>query len=668
MLGRHRNLASYRQLLALKKFYLVAAGVILMALAYWSRDHAWLYPALALGALAVLGGPIVLEALKGLRRREVNVDELVSLAIIASILVGEYFSGAVVALIMVVGSLLEEFYSQKARSSIEALAQLAPEHVAVLRDGEEMTLPVADIQPGDRVLVRTGERIPVDGEVRRGDAAINEASLTGEALPVNKSGGSPVFAGTLVYTGMLELEATRVGEDTTLEKLIRLVEEAEQQKAPILRNADAFARYFTPVILTLALLVYLVTGDVYRAITILIVGCPCALVLSTPSAVISALGNASKNGVLIKGGSILEELSRINALIFDKTGTLTTGEPLVQEVVPSDGVPVGRILQLAAAAEKHSRHPLARAIQNAVRREGLPVPEPENYRNVPGQGVEAWVEGRRIEVLALAPDNPGETGSAAGTAPGAGPGTDAEAAPASAGDANGKSLAVREDGILLGQIVIAEEMRPQVPAVIRALSQQGVEKVMLLTGDNRAAALRLAGASGIADYQAHLTPRDKLRIIKDLQQQRYSVAMVGDGVNDAPSLAAANVGVAMEAMGTDAALEAADVALLKDDLGRLPYLLRLGQATVRTIHLNIAFALVFNVLALAASGAGLLTPITGALAHNAGSVLVVLNSYRLVNYRCLAPGNLCQPKNGSTARFGNYPQVPGTIKSGGDGK
>ncbi len=620
MIGRYRNPAAYRQLLQMKKFYQVALGVLMMAAAYFSGEHHLLHPLFSLGALGLLGVPIMMEAAKGLLRRELNVDELVSLAIIASVVVGEYFSAAVVALIMELGSLLEEFYAQKARASIEALAELSPRQASVLRNGKELSLPVSEIRKGDRVIVRSGERIPVDGQALQGEASINESSLTGEAMPVSKHTGSEAFAGTLVYTGMLELEATRVGQDTTLEKLIRLVEEAETQKAPVYRTADRFARYFTPAIITLALLVYLFTGEAYRAITVLIVGCPCAFVLATPTAVVSALGNASRHGIVIKGGHFLEEISRINALLFDKTGTLTTGQPVVNKVEPVNGYSTEQVLSLAAAAEKHSRHPLARAVAAAAEQRKLQVPEASSFRDHPGKGVEAQVGENRVFV-----GEPLAGTSKGGPLPVSGGSSHSDPAPT-----GGKRLKVKKGEEIIGYLSIEEEVRPEVPKIVYSLAHaHGVEKMKILTGDSAESASYLAADSGIGDYRSGLLPGEKLEIIKELQSKSYKVSMVGDGVNDAPSLAAANIGIAMEAMGTDVALESSDVALMNDDLRKLPHLFALGKATLRTIHFNIAFAMVFNAVALAASSAGLLTPIAGAVVHNAGSILVVLNSARL---------------------------------------
>ena len=400
MIGRYKDHSPYRQLLQTKKFYAITSGICLVILSFIFEKNGFNSFATlsALGALAILGGPILLEAAKGLLKKELNVDELVSLAIIASVVIGEYLSAAIVALIMVLGSLLEEFTAQKARSAIDSLIRLAPDRAVVIRGEKEVVVPVEELQLKDRLVIRTGEKLPVDGRVIKGEALLDQASLTGESDPVEKTVGDHVYAGTVIYSGMLEVEVDKVGEDTTLARLIELVQEAEKQKAPILRTADRYAQYFTPAILALGLIVFLATRDIYRAITLLIVGCPCAFILASPTAVVSALGNASKNGILVKGGNILEEASRINAVLFDKTGTLTSGKPVVSAVEPLNGATPDFILSAAASVEKYSTHPLARAILEAANKKKLAVPDPGNYKNLPGKGVEALVQGKRYTV------------------------------------------------------------------------------------------------------------------------------------------------------------------------------------------------------------------------------------------------------------------------------
>lgn len=617
MIGRYKEAGVYKQLLQMKEFYAVAFGIILVVLSFVldKKGFALLPEIFAVIALVLLGGPIIIEAVRGLLQKELNVDELVSLAIIASAVIGEYLLAATVALIMVIGSLLEEFTAQKARSAIDSLIQLVPEKATLLRGEEEVAVPIKELQPGDRLLIRTGEKVPVDLKVVKGQALLDQASLTGESDPVEKTFGDDVYAGTVIYSGMLEGEAQKVGTDTALGKLISLVQEAEKQKAPVLRIADRYAGLFTPVIIVLGLIVFLITKDIYRTITVFIVGCPCAFILASPTAVVSALGNASRNGILIKGGNILEEASRIDTVLFDKTGTLTSGKPIVSAIEPLNSVPPETILSAAASVERYSTHPLARAILEAAEQENIALSDPRHYKNLPGRGVEAVVEDKKYVVGRME-----------------GEGLQKLLQDPDRGDSEPgrKAVAVWEEDIPIGIIYFEEKIRSGSETLVKELDAAGISKIQMITGDDREIASRIAKKVGIPEYHSGVLPAEKLEQVKTLQREGYKVAMVGDGINDAPSLAAADIGISMGAMGTDAAIEAADVALMGDDLAKVPYFLNLSQSTVRTIKINILFAMVFNILALIASGAGYLTPVTGALAHNIGSIIVVINSARLI--------------------------------------
>ncbi|SFG12965.1 Cd2+/Zn2+-exporting ATPase [Desulfotomaculum arcticum] len=616
MIGRYANLGKYRELMQMKEFYIVIIGSCLILAGYilGKRDYPVPADISSLLALALLGGPIIWGAVNGLLKKELNVDELVSLAIIASVLIGEYLPAALVSLIMVLGSLMEQFTAQKARSAIDSLIRISPEQATVMREGVEVSVPVREIKLGDQVLIRPGEKIPVDGRVVHGQASLDQASLTGESLPVDKTVGDLVYAGSTSYSGMIVVQTLKVGGETSLGKLIKLVQEAESQKAPILRVMDRYVKYFTPFMIAVSFAVYLFTGDIFRAITVLIVGCPCAFILSSPTAIVAALGNASKNGILIKGGAFLEEVARLDTVVFDKTGTLTTGHPVVAGIKSLNGASEDYVLAAAATAEKYSEHPLARAVLELAQERGIAVAEPESFTNVAGLGVEAAVDNKNIFVGGLTP----ETKSVAEhSLTKFGPGV--------------KTLIVKENNSIIGKIYIKDSIRPGVGGLIKSLPGSGIEKIIMLTGDDNGVAAHVAGASGIKEFRAGLMPEQKLTQIKELQQAGHKVAMIGDGVNDAPSLAAADIGIAMGAMGTDVAIEAADIALMEDNLAKLPYLFQLGRATIKTINFNIAFALAFNALALLASGFGLLNPIMGAITHNFGSVLVVLNSARLIS-------------------------------------
>ncbi|NMA91915.1 MAG: cadmium-translocating P-type ATPase [Firmicutes bacterium] len=611
MISRYRNLNKYRELMQAKEFYLLAAGIIFILISY-ILNSVFLADLSALVAVILLGGPIVRGAVQGLIKRELNVDELVSIALIASLAIGEYRSAALISLIMAAGSLIEEFTAQKARSAIGKLMQLNPERAAVVREGVEVDIPVGEIVKGDRVIVRSGDKIPVDGKIVRGVASVNQASLTGESMPVEKNIGDPGFAGTTVYSGMLELEAEETGGETVLGKLIQLVREAENQGSPLFRVADRYAGWFTPVVLLISLGVYLFTRDLHRSITVLIVGCPCAFILASPTAVVSAIGNASRNGILVKGGAILEEISRIKAVVFDKTGTLTRGEPQVVKIAVRGEHTVDSVLSMAAAAEGHSRHPLARAISEEAKERGLAGEEMETYRNIPGLGIEALAGGKKIFVGTLLPE-------------------EAKLFPGFQGGGEGeKALAVKLNDQIIGAILIRDRIRPDAYRLVDSLQEQGIEKIQILTGDNLSTAAHIAGEIGIEEYYCDLLPEEKLGYIERLQRDGYKVAMVGDGINDAPSLASADIGIAMGAMGTDVAMEASDVTLMSSNLSRIPYLLKLSKATIRTINLNIIFAVAFNVVALIISSYGGMNPIQGAILHNIGSIFVVINSARLL--------------------------------------
>ncbi len=632
MIGRYKNRSTGMKLLQTKKLVVPVLGVVLLcagSMAAWA--HYRLYSDFfTLAAVLLMGGPIVLEALQGLWRKKLNVDELVSLAIIASIAGGEYGSAAVISLIMTAGSLVEEYTAAKARSAIGRLMRLNPARAAVIRGGEEKSIPVEELMLGDRVIVRTGDKIPVDGKILRGSASVNQSSLTGEPLPVEKVKGDSGFAGTTVCAGMLELEAQNLGQEAILGKLITLVQEAENQKAPLLRTADRYAGWFTPIILGISLAVFGLTRDLHRSITILIVGCPCAFILASPTAIVSALGSASRNGVLIKGGAVLEEISRIDAVVFDKTGTLTMGVPRVVEIAALGGHTGDTVLSVAAAAEKFSKHPLSLAITAAAKERNLAMRDMESYRTIPGLGIEAVSGTKTIFVGRLSLAETRLLSEAGKDRPGhrllSEAGKDRPGLPSGDGE---KVLAVKENDRMIGFILIGDRLRPQARGLAASLAGVGIKKVEMLTGNSSAAADYIAEAAGIKEYYPGLLPQDKLERIQALQANGYRVAMVGDGVNDALSLTAANVGLAMGGMGTDIAMEAADVTLMGDNLSLIPYLLALGRSTIKTINLNIIFAVFFNLTALIVSGYGLLNPIQGAIVHNIGSILVVVNSARL---------------------------------------
>ncbi|MFP5258343.1 MAG: heavy metal translocating P-type ATPase [Acidobacteriota bacterium] len=622
MIGRFSSLGDYRELFSFKDFALCLAGGGLALAAYLvglSDWPAWLAMVLGLGAVAVNGLPIVIEAAKGVLERRVNVDELVSIAIVASLLQGEVLTAAVVGFIMTLGALVEEAVSDGARRSIEALASLAPqEAVLVADDGTERTVPAADIRLGDRVLVRPGERIAVDAVIESGVTAVDESALTGESLPRERAPGETILAGTLNYTGRVTARAIKVGEDTTFGKVVRLVVAAEAGKPRAARLVDRYAAYFTPLVLACAGLAWLLSGDADRAVAVLVAGCPCALLMAAPTATVAAVGRAARRGILIKGGQYLEEAARADMVLFDKTGTLTRGRPRVEAVIPAAGQDADTVVACAACLERHCNHPLAVAVLDAARAAGVAVRSPDAMVTEIGLGVRGELDGQTVEV-----GSPEMMGGVSALPP---------ELTACLDDIRGRgatALAVRRDGRMLGLLAVSDTVRDNAAGAIAALGRLGIGSVGILSGDHDKAVAALAGAIGVDAYWSGLKPGDKLTVLDGLQRQGRRVLFVGDGVNDAPALARANVGVAMGAIGSDVALETADVALVDDDLGRLPFLVYLGRRMTRLIAVNIGLGLFFNAVAILGSGYGLLSPVMAALFHNVGSIVVVLSSASL---------------------------------------
>ena len=573
---------------------------------------------------ALVGGiPIVLGAVKGLLSKDMNVGVLISIALIASLLVEEYIAGAIVVFIMLVGELLENIIVAKTGNAIRKLMDLKPKTARVRRADGEVVLPVEEVKLGDRVLVKPGESIPVDGVVVSGQGAVNQASLTGESIPVEVGPGDEVFEGTLNELGVLEIETTKIGQQTTLAHVIKLVEEAQADKAPAQRVADRFAKYFTPLILGIALITYYLTGDVIKAITVLIVTCPCALVLATPTAVIAALGNAARRGILIKGGRSLEAAGRVNAAVFDKTGTLTYGKPQVTTIRSFSKKTERDVLARAALAEKFSEHPLAKAIIRKAQELAIKVPDPSDFQVILGRGVVAHASEQEVilgnrNLLAdrrvkLPPEAEGYL---------------------TLRESKGETcLLLAEDERFLGVISVADVLREGTRQAITAMRESGVKKMVMLTGDNARTAETIASLAGISEFAADQLPEDKVNTVKRLKQQ-YKVAVIGDGINDAPALATADVGVAMGVIGSDAAIEAADIALLADDLTQAAQAIRLSRKALRTITANIfLFSLGLNAMGTYLAIGGFVGPVMAAVLHNVAAVGVVLNSARLIRLK-----------------------------------
>ncbi|HOX38352.1 MAG TPA: cation-translocating P-type ATPase [Candidatus Brocadiia bacterium] len=627
MIGRIIKLGIYGELKQSEDFKRVAfAGALALASYLWdgsgesaSGSASVAGTGLALASVALNGAPIVWGAIKGLLNREVNVDELVSIAIVASLVSGEFLTAAVVSFVMVFGSLLEEATSNSARRAIQELVKMSPKTATVVIDGEPKTVDIKNVKVGDLLIVKPGEQVPVDALVREGISAVDESSMTGEPIPREKSAGDSVFAGTLNQNGVIRVTATKVGEDTTLGKVIKLVSEAEENKPETIRTIDRYARWFTPAMLTCAGVAWLVTGEVSRAVTVLIVGCPCALILAAPTAVVAAMGRAAKAGILVKGGVFLEAVARADVALFDKTGTLTEGKPKVDEIVSAEGVEKDVVLARAASVEQNSTHPLAHAVLKAAHYARVTIDGAEDMVAEIGLGLRARVRGRLVEV-----------GSAY-----LGGGTMNVPVPLRDHlqrfrEKGATPLVVYEEGKPLGVMSVQDHVRPDSKTTVERLKKLGFREISVLSGDHELSAKRVADQVGLTDAWSELKPQDKLNIIRKFQDEGRTVLFVGDGINDAPALAAANAGIAMGAGGTDVALETADIVLMHDDVLKIPFLVGLSRRMLRIIKVNIAFGMVFNAFAVIAGGAGYLSPIMGAVVHNIGSVLVVLSSASII--------------------------------------
>ena len=577
-------------------------------------DPAWV-------AILLCGVPIVKDALIGLVTEfDIKADVLVATALIASVIIGEDFAAGEVAFIMQLGALLEEVTTARARAGIEKLVNLTPQTARFLRDGKEVTAPADTVRPGDMLRVLPGETIPADGVILRGESSVDQALLTGESLPVDKSEGDEVFSGTVNRFGSFDMEATRSGENSSLQRMIQLVQSADAGKAKVVRLADRWATWIVAGAFAAALVTWLVTGEIIRAVTILVVFCPCSLVLATPTAIVAAIGNLTRHGILVRAGDALERLADVKLCAFDKTGTLTCGTPQVTAVRPvRQDMSEEELYRLTAAAEQRSEHPLGRAVLEGFRKRSSSLPSVESFRMVPGRGVRAVVEG--CDVLA---------GSAAVLA-GEGITLDDDvSARASPYLEQGCTIIfVAAGGRTAGFLALSDVPRPDAADTVRALKTAGITPV-LLTGDHANAARHIAATLGIEECHAECLPEDKLRF---MDERRDKVCMIGDGINDAPALKKAHVGMAMGGMGSDIAVDAADLVLVRDGIGEVPHAFRLSRRMMTTIRFNLTFSMLLNFAAIILAALGLLNPVTGALVHNAGSVAVVLHSALLLKWR-----------------------------------
>jgi Cd2+/Zn2+-exporting ATPase/Cu+-exporting ATPase len=517
---------------------------------------------------------------------------------------------------MRVGEYVENFTTERARRAVKDLTSLTPQTARLERETGEVEIPISEVQSGDIVIVRPGEKIPVDGEVLSGQATLDQSVITGESMPVEAAPGSKVFAATIAQLGSLRIRTARVGEDTTFGRVVKMVEEAEANRAEVQRFADKFSAYFLPVVAGIAALTLFIRRDPLAAAAVLVVACSCSVALATPIAMLASIGASAKHGLLIKGGKYLELLARADVLLLDKTGTLTLGRPQITDVISLNGVAKPDILKLAASAERYSEHPLAEAVRAAARQENISLLEPSHFEAIPGQGVRARIDGNPITV------------GNRDLVPGA-----AALSIATQLEGQGKTLLFLARGEEpIGVIAMADTLRPEVPQAIEKLRTLGIQQVELLTGDNERTAAALAEKIGIS-YRAHLLPEDKIAIVKEYQAQGHTVVMVGDGVNDAPALAQANIGIAMGAAGTDIAIEAAHIALMREDWTLVPEVLQVARRTMGVVKMNLGFTAVYNLLGLTLAAFGFLPPIFAAAAQSLPDLGILANSARLLRQK-----------------------------------
>jgi len=569
------------------------------------------------GLVMLAGWPVFAGVLRAAVRRQVTAHTLMSLGVLAALAVGEWATAAVVVFFMRVGDGVERFTAEQARRAVRQLDALAPQTARVEREGAEVELPIAAVRPGDVVVVRPGEGIPVDGAVIEGQATINQAAITGEPMPVEAGPGVNVFAATIAEFGSLRVRATRVGEASTFGKVVRLVEEAEARRADVQRLADRFATWLLPVVVTLAALTLLLRRDPLATAAVLVVACSCSFALATPVAVLAAIGGAARRGLLIKGGRYLEALARADVLLVDKTGTLTLGRPRIIAVLALGERSEAEVLALAAGAERYSEHPLAEAVRLAAVERGLTIPAPQRFAALPGQGVRAEVNGIEVAVgnVRLLP-----------------PGFSLPPAVEALAAAGRTLFVVTLDGTPAAVLAAADSERPEVARALDEARQAGIREIVILTGDSAPAAAALAERLGVG-YRAELLPEDKIAIVREYQARGHRVVMVGDGINDAPALAQADVGVALGVAGSDIALEAAHVALMRDDWTLLPEALRLAQRTMRVVRFNLGFTVVYNLVGLSLAAIGLLPPVLAAAAQSLPDLGILANSARLLRAR-----------------------------------
>ena len=595
----------------------IIGGIFLIASFVFPKVGMEILGNLAWVTILISGSPLVYSAVKKLIRNKgiskISSALLISVAMIAAVLIDDLFAAAEVAFIMAIGEILEELTTGRAKKGLKKLINLAPTQGRIIRDGKEIVIPAEEIKQGDVIRILPGEAIPVDGIIISGETSVDQSVMTGESIPVDKNVNDEVFSGTINCFGSIDIKATKVGKNSSLQKLIQMVKDAEDKKAPMQRITDKWASVLVPVALVIAIITYILTKDVTRAVTVLVVFCPCALVLATPTAIMAAIGQATKHGIIIKSGEALEKMGKVNTVAFDKTGTLTYGKLEVSDVICLTELAEKELVKIAASCESKSEHPLGKSILEYAKIQNIELYQPEEFKMQSGKGVSAIINNEKIicgnekyfEEANVKIDENVKT-------------------KLSELRLQGKvSVLIAKNQECVGIIALSDVIREEATFIVKKLSAMNTD-VVLLTGDNKKTADYFAQKAGIKNVHSELLPEEKVSNIIKLQNEGKTVCMIGDGINDAPALKTANVGIAMGIMGSDIAVEASDIALMKDDISKLPYLKRLANATVKTIKFSISLSMFINFLAIALSVLGMLNPTSGALVHNAGSVFVVL--------------------------------------------
>lgn len=600
---------------------LVISGIALIFsfinMKIFNVDLAWV-------AIIFCGIPIIKDAIEGLIREfDIKADVLVSMALIASVIIGEIFAAGEVAFIMQIGAFLEEFTVRKSKQGIENLVNLTPTLARVIVNNKEKTINAKDVKVGDILRVNPGEIVPVDGIIIKGKTSIDNSVMSGESIPVDLSEGDSLCSGAVNQFGAFEMKATKVGEDSSIQRMIKLVESADASKAKIVNIADRWATYIVIAAFSSAILTWMITGEIIRAVTILVVFCPCSLVLATPTAIVAAIGNVSKYGVLVKEGDALEKLSSISKITFDKTGTLTYGKPQVKEVVSIvDDLSKEDLYEIVASLELHSEHPLGKAVVSSFKEKyKKDIIPPDEFNMIPGRGVISKVNNKKViagnKELFLEQNYNKEAFNFIDK---------------NYKNEGGTIIYIGIDNKLSGYIILNDTLREESKDMIQNIKDLNIAPV-LLTGDNKYAATHIANQVGIEEVKSECFPQDKLKLIEDYQnKEKDLICMVGDGINDAPALKTAYVGIAMGGIGSDIAVDAANIVLVRDDINNIPHLLKLSKHMMKIIKINLAFSMLLNFVAVILAMTGILNPVVGALVHNAGSVVVIINSALLLNY------------------------------------